>query len=236
LWDGKSSFSYARSPRNDSGTLIINNKPEAKNDFTIARSNVSTMMGWLAGNTERIDKILRRANGVYIRQKMDKVGNSECYVIEADIKDGKYTIWIDPAHGYNIARAEIRKTKGDLAFGKPLGAGFSISQSYKVARFEQVDGIWLPMETYSQGESKWPGGHFSKGKGNSKITLAVLNPDHQALGSFVLDEVPNGATVYIEGHKSTKGLIKYTWLDGKVVDKKGKVIMDCRWKKAVKKN
>lgn len=213
LWDGKSSFSYAEA--SEPGNLIINTSPEAKNDFTIAQSSVKTTMGIFPSDTERIDTILRKAKGIHVRQKMDKVGDSECYVIEADIRDGKYTLWIDPVHGYNIARAEVRKKQGNLAAGKPLGAGFSISSSFKFARFEQVDGIWLPMEARLTGESKWPGGHFSKGTTHIKKTSVTLNPDHEALGSFVLDDIPDGAKVFglvnLTGGRTCTGSPKYLW-------------------------
>lgn len=229
LWDSKSAFSYSEG--SEPGTLIINKGPEAKNYFTIAGSFESQMMGIFYSDRKRIDKILRRhPDGAYVRQKMDKVGDSECYVIEADIKEGKYTIRIDPAHGYNIAKAEIRKIQGNMAYGRRLGAGFNISGSFEVTRFEQVDGTWIPMEARTIGESKWPGGHFSRGTTHIKRTSVNLNPDHEALGSFVLDDIPNGVTALIVGVKG-----KYTWQDGQVVDEKGRVVMDCRPKKPAEK-
>jgi len=213
LWDGKSSFSYAEA--SEPGNLIINTGPDAKNDFTIARSNQAIMMGILSGDSERIDTILRRADGVIVRGRMENVGGSKCYVIDADTKHGKYTLWIDPAHGYNIARAEVRKKQGNLAAGKPLGAGFSISSSFKVTRFEQVDSIWLAMEAYLTSGSKWPGGHFSKGTSHVKRTSVTLNPDHEALGSFVLDDVPDGAKVRglvnLTGGRTCTGSPEYLW-------------------------
>ena len=215
LWDGKYAFSYTTGSVDHVGTLSINTGPYAKANATIARSGAGFIMGILSGDSERIDTILRKAKGIHVRQQMDKVGDSQCYVIEADIRHGKYTLWIDPAHGYNIARAEVRKKQGNLAAGKPLGAGFSISSSFKVTRFEQVDGMWLPMEAYLTSGSKWPGGHFSKGTSHVKRTSVTLNPDHEALGSFVLDDVPDGAKVRglvnLTGGRTYTGSPKYLW-------------------------
>ena len=73
-----------------------------------------------------------------------------------------------------------------------------------------------------------------------KITEMILNPDHNALGSFYLDDIRNGAIVTIgwdresqrmRGHKG-----KYKWQDGQVIDKDGKVIMNCRPKKSAEKD
>ena len=51
----------------------------------------------------------------------------------------------------------------------------------------------------------------------------MLNPDHDALNSFVRNDVKNGATVFLGETPS----VAYSWQDGKVIDKDGKVIMDC---------
>jgi hypothetical protein len=48
-----------------------------------------------------------------------------------------------------------------------------------------------------------------------------LNPDHDAPGSFLPDDIRNGAKVYIRGIKG----VTYTWQDGKVVDRQGQVVL-----------
>jgi hypothetical protein len=49
------------------------------------------------------------------------------------------------------------------------------------------------------------------------------------LGSFIPDDIPDGATVYIKGIPRKT---KHTWQDGQVVDEKGKVVFDSKSKKA----
>jgi len=216
LWDGKSSFSYAMGPRNDPCFLTIDNRPEAKGYFTIARTEAATMMGYFFGDTQRIDKILRQYDRVSVRPQKQRLGDWECYVIDADTKHGKYTLWIDPAHGYNVARADIQKKDSDLAYGKHMETGMHGSSCYRVVRFGQAEGVWLPMEMELHGELKWGDGYFSRGKSHVKRTSVTLSPDHDALGSFVVDDVPNGAQVRIVGVEG-----KYKWQDGQVVDEKG---------------
>ena len=92
----------------------------------------------------------------------------------------------------------------------------TVSSYYRVIRFGQVEGMWLPMQAEVQSELKWGGGYFSKGESRFKRTSVELNPDHDTSGSFVLEEVPNGATVRITGSDAT-----YSWQDGKVVDGQG---------------
>lgn len=216
LWDGESSFSYAMDPRNDPYCIDIDNRPEAKRYFTIARTEAATMMGYFSGDSERIDRILRQSNGVSVRPQTERVGDWECYVIDADTKHGKYTLWIDSAHGHSIARADIQKKESDLAYGKRMEAGMHGSSCYRVVRFEQVEGVWFPMEMELHGDLKWGDGYFSRGKSHVTRTSVTFNPDHDALGSFVVDDVPNGATVNIIGFDGA-----YRWQNGQVVDEKG---------------
>ncbi len=60
------------------------------------------------------------------------------------------------------------------------------------------------------------------------ITNIVLNPDHNALKSFIPDDIRNGASVFITALPAS---IEYIWQDGKVIDKDGKVILDCTLKR-----
>jgi len=52
-------------------------------------------------------------------------------------------------------------------------------------------------------------------------TTIQINPDHDALNSFSIDGIKNGATTMITGASG-----RYFWRDGKVIDKDGKVILD----------
>ena len=53
---------------------------------------------------------------------MEKVGEYQCYVVEAVVKNrGKYIIWLDPEHGYNIAQAMVRKGENAILYGKSPG-------------------------------------------------------------------------------------------------------------------
>ena len=62
------------------------------------------------------DLILKNAHKISVQDKTDIVGEVECYVINALTKRGKYIIWIAPKYGYNIAKAEVRRSAGDIVY------------------------------------------------------------------------------------------------------------------------
>jgi len=229
LWDGKSFLSYLRDEQmiSDLGEVIINRSP--KNS---PRRRRDAAMGYfygddirLYGDCIRVDFILRKADTISVRDKTEHISGSECYVIDAETKRGKYTLWIDPKHGYNLAKAEIRRQEGDLFRGQPIRKATSSSFLENV-RFEKVDGVWVPMEWDNKLTANWPDNYLRSV--HNKRTAITLNPDHEALGSFVPDDIKNGAKVYIAPLMS----IHYTWQDGKVVDKEGNVVLDCMPKKS----
>ena len=189
---------------------------------------------FFSGDEERVDSILlHQPDAVSIRDKMEQAGGTECYVIDAETKHGKYSVWIDPEHGYNIAKAVVQRQENDLFYGRTLKKEEYDFCSLKNVRFEKIDGIWVPMEFDTdlnrnvdfgkQINPKWPVRLSSEQKGHHKRTVVILNPDHDKLGSFVQDDIKNGALVLVVGVEG-----KYKWRDGKVVDENGRVIIDCR--------
>jgi hypothetical protein len=218
LWDGKSFLSYARDQSNDLGTVIINRT--TKNlEKIVANSGNGIAMGYIHGDYIRVDSILRQADNTSVRDEMEKVGGSNCYVINAKTKRGECTLWIDPEHGFNIAKAEVRRQKGDLSYGRPIPEGTFLSFLENV-RFEQVDGVWVPMEWDAKIIANWPGNYLIS-ETHDKRTAITLNPDHEALGSFVPRDIKNGAKVYIKQVPS----IHYIWQDGELIPNIDKAVI-----------
>jgi len=237
LWDGKSFLSYARdkrNKRNDLGTVIINRSSEYRiPDRILPNSGDGRAMGYCFGDGIRVDSILRKADTISVRDKTEHISGSKCYVIDAETKRGKYTLWIDPKHGYSLAKAEVRRREGDLSQGRPLPKG-TLSSSLENVRFEEVDGVWVPMEWDIKTTANWLNDYLIS-KIHDKRMAITLNPDHEALGSFVPNDIKNGARVFVIGVRG----IKYTWQDGQVVDEKGRKVdlekIKVKSKKAKKK-
>jgi len=169
----------------------------------------------------RIDKVLKDSEKLSVRKEMVKVNGAKCYVIYGVIKHGRLMLYIDPRHGYNIAKAEITKRQGDIRLGtidKTMPGGDSSRTILENVRFEKIGNTWFPMEADTVAIVNYANGDYTKTKTHHKRTELILSPDHEALGSFVPD-IPNGANVSIVGLDRKSG--KYTWRDGAVVDEDG---------------
>ena len=152
--------------------------------------------------------LLRDAEKVSLLDKMETIGGSECYVIEAETGPFKSRAWIDPAHGYHIAKT-IR-----------WRGGRRLCVEWNVV-FKSIDGVWIPVEKdfqYFNSDSRW-----SEDKHHYRISEVILNPDHDALESFV-PAPQEGANVSIEGATGIKVKREYTWRNGQIVDENGQKV------------
>jgi hypothetical protein len=249
IWDGRFHYSFFKNPNKEqkesaeksfktmeerekflkgrSGLLTITHRPER------ARGGQGDLLGAITGHCDdffdpRLISILRKASKIFLHDEMERIGTSKCYVIDALTKLNKYTIWIDPAHSYNIAQFENIWEK------KKTGATVRIRReiSIKNIRFKKSSGIWIPMEAEVSDVTR----NFGKGmlritKRRYKRTDIILNPNHEGLGSFIPD-FPAGCRVQVKGLEGINESKTYTWRDDKVMDEKGRVIFDPKSKKA----
>jgi hypothetical protein len=201
------------------GGLVMRSKTRSYTTGGIERR----LEGYHVQSNERVDSVLSKAKHISVRPRTEKVGGSDCYVIDAETEVGKVSVWIDPAHGHHLARAEAKGTEGDLYFGKPLGKGQVISNSIEIRRFDDVNGVWVPMEVVATMENRYGPGSYSKARRLYKRVEILLNPDHDALGSF---DSPiqnprndpllvNGTMVKRAGEKGA-----FIWQDGKLMPSK----------------
>ncbi len=165
-----------------------------------------------------MDVILRQASNISVRPRTERVGDSECWVIDAVTPRGGYTLWIDPPHGHNLAKAEVKKKQGDFDRDSLVPKNTSIHSSVLNARFSLVDGLWVPVEAQSTLEVGAPEGRFLA-KTWHKINGISLNPDHQ--NSFALMVIRNGAKVVVAGAPRTP---RGHWRDGQIIDFQGNTV------------
>ncbi|MEJ2649691.1 MAG: sigma-70 family RNA polymerase sigma factor [Sedimentisphaerales bacterium] len=221
-WNGIGHYMYDRPNPNDKSTMVIRLKADknydVREEIFKGYSVCAFGMGYLPQNLGRIDTIIRKADSSQVRKKMEEIGDSDCYVIEAKAKTGNYTVWIDPAHGYNIARAEVRKGPGDMLQNDyVLPDNDSLYNFVNEVKFRKIDDIWVPVEADYGSERA----NLEKQKSHYKITDIELNPDHDTLGSFIPKDISSGAMVMITGENSLFLPGSYIWKDGKVVDING---------------
>jgi len=208
------------------GTAYL--QPAHSEKGAMNRGSCSGIHGFL-GSEERLDAVLRGAKRVSVRPTTETVRGFACHVIDADTQYGQYTVWLDPAHGYHAAKVTRKAVRGQKEQEDVIPRGDRSTGSVVTTRFEQVAGVWVPVEAedkiaYISGKS------FRSQRDRFKRTIITLNPDHDTLGSFdnPLEhpandpELKNETRVNIIGPGSVK--VKGTWQDGKVVDESGKVI------------
>lgn len=180
---------------------------------------VPALRGFFVGDDERIDIVLRDATKISLRERTERIGGSPCRVIDAETNRGDYTIWIDPRHGYNIAKAHVRIEAGDLFYGDyRLRKGERISGSLENVRFRLVNDRWIPVQAdVFEIRETLPVGEGLQSKVHYKLKDVILNPNHDSLGSFVPDDITDGSRVHLNGGE-------YKWQNGKVVDAQGRKV------------
>jgi len=180
---------------------------------------------FFGSNYKSIPELLSEAQKLVLAEKMEKVNNLDCYVLEADTKYGKVTAYIVPERGYNAARWIVKKKDNDLyddisiqkKWRKPVNEW---SVVFDCKDFEKINNRYIPAGGILVHSLISPGEEIVMSY-EYKVAKIQLNPDFEQLEAFKID-LPNGTSVDVEQYPE----IRCVWQNGKVVDKDGKVIMD----------
>jgi hypothetical protein len=165
---------------------------------------------------DRVDKVLRGAGSVAVRPQIERIGGSDCYVIDARTDGGTLSVRLDPAHGYHVARVESKTTE---RMQGPPGQQ-AVTTRLENVRFEKRGDVWVPMEADYTSMINYPGGSFTGATTHYKRTEIVLNPDHEARGSFLNPlEHPENDPLLRNGTQVRKvgDPVRYCWQDGKLM-------------------
>jgi len=225
LWNGKDFFDYSIPSIRYGGPGQINRQLDKDDAHQIAlgSTGLRQFQGYLISprSNQRIDShLLREAKQMSVINKTEAVGGVDCFVIDADSISGKYSIWIDPLHGYNISKSLVHNRSGDVIENSKIAA--DVVSSYEITRFEKINNIWFPMEASAIKKVTYRYGNFSEISSRFRITNLELNPDHNALHSFEPNDIPNGTGFTVVNYIG----FKFTWQDGKLIDEDGKVTID----------
>ena len=145
---------------------------------------------------ERFDVRLREANSIQVRDKLELAGGepSPCYVLEAETPHGHYTIWLDPADGFQMAKGILLRRPGHQRGEQyTLTAGERDLSTVDKVRFAKADGVWVPVEASWGLDNTFATAGSNSSRGQLKVTKFLLNPDHAALLSFGVDDIRDGA-------------------------------------------
>lgn len=219
LDDGEKRYQHNRGP-GFAGYVIIDNEPPDGATFGTYVAHAvygAPCLGYLKGDYKRFDQILKEAGSenVSVQEEMEEINGTAHYVIDADTGNGKYRIWLNPEKGYNFTKAELRKKEGDAYNYGPLPPDNNYLFLMENTEFREIDGVWVPVKASMEYNKKLQNGGHAGEKINYEITSISINPDHDTLGSFLTDDIQNGAKVIV---KEAKGA-EYVWRDGKPVPK-----------------
>ena len=184
LWDGENHFQYTEA-REEPVYLSIGEAKVADMREGVIKQNYSGkfLMGYFYPFSGRVDRLLRKAGNLSIRRTTEKVGRSQCYVIDGVHEKDKYTIWLDPEHGYHIAKAVVERARSNVQ------DPFSFRVELKNVRFQKIDSKWVPVSANLESRFDYQKGQYSNSSYHIKVTEMVFDPDHDALRSFVPDDI-----------------------------------------------
>lgn len=213
LYDGERVLLYGRDPLSLNpalfkGMLKVTPKgsvtPKMTENPVLNQCHGRHIFGYYSPFTTRVDELARQAESLTVRPARERVGESECWVIDAATKWGKFSIWIDPAHGHNIARYEAHRGPGDLfsdAGEQKMQAGDSDDTSLTVTRFMQAGEAWAPAELKATAVQKVARAGQVTAIRNHFVTSEFLaRPDFEGRKAFAPEDIPDGtlATVGVE--------------------------------------
>jgi len=188
-------------------------------------------------------QILRNAKTLVLEPKLEPVKGAPCYVLQAALvqtwkdakgierhRDNVYRLDFDPMHDYHLAKFELTSTARDYEAEGTI----KIQGPYHVEKltminvhFQQVGECWVPMTWQQRRSSRRLDDpkNYSWSKSTVRRTRVLLNPDHNALGSFKPTFIQDGWTVDMRGfdgrfHQAGP----LAWKDGYIVNEAGQAL------------
>jgi len=213
LWDGKNHYRYTEA-HGEPVYLFIKEGESKYMREGIIKQNCNILSGYYYPFDGRVDRLLRKARNLSVRRTTEKVGRSLCYVINGVYEKDKYTIWLDPEHGYHIAKAVVERPRSNVQGLQ----GFRCE--IKNVRFKKIDGRWIPVSANLENRFDYNNGHYSNSSYHFKVTELVFNPNHNALGSFMPDDIKDGTWIPFFVDSQSPYYPQYFW------SKEPKVVAD----------
>ena len=141
------------------------------------------------------------AQNARVRPQMESIQGTDCHVLDAETPSGRYTIWIEPNHGYNFAKLHYEKPGTDMvvsntAFGRFGEAWVPTKMEWEVCLTQSRD----VDVRYRQ---------------EIAVTEFEIDPNYGTHKPFVMEDVPAGTeTLFLAGNgQRVPG--GFVWGDGK---------------------
>jgi hypothetical protein len=213
LWDGKVFFECVATADKPGRVTVETRANELPSD----RQRLDQMLTPLwnrgyVGDTRR--EILQQAFNLSVRTNREQVGQVRCYVIDASTPGRKFALWIAPERECNIVQVALQNARD------------SVSWSLEGVVCKQIEGIWIPVEGDVRRSQSFRNGDYAQEVRHHRLTELTLNPDHEALHSFIPDDIKNGASVWFNPVMGQRLVGLPSWQDGRVVDRQGHILFD----------
>jgi hypothetical protein len=231
LWDGQIRYDYIIHPHlaDDPGKLTLNYERISH----WQRAQGQALRGYFPGASERIDNELKRASTLSVEYRKDGTDGSQLYLVSGSSGGSEFQIWIDPEHGYNIAKAIVKRSWA--GWNKPEGRPDRSPKGHATVwlddvNFKQVDDLWVPVAANYRRDHEYVTGEYEKTQYRIIVTEFVINPDHEVLESFRPSFIRNGAEVggYVDLNNGLQMPWdpKYCWQTGAgiVADRNGSIV------------
>jgi len=236
LWDGKTWYDMVESSPPDlknCSVWVSDDKSQATGYLNVG-DMFAPMWGRLLGDNGPIEDVVKNASAVMLRPRREKIGQSDCYVIDVKGPRGSHTIWFDPNHGYNIRRARYVKTGKDLWFGvtvdekgqetdaplahdvprPPAGGRVKCSFEYEATEFIRTGDTWAPRMGKWEMDILHQDGRLLTNRAQVERTEVIVNPDFAAMDRAFKPRIRNGTRVY---RGENPNITRY-WIDGEILE------------------
>jgi hypothetical protein len=223
LWDGTNAWAGLADPSAGPGTsrpsanryilyVGIPGQRNGTNDIMGVACHAYFLLGYIPRGKARIDLNFRQASSISVREKTEMVDGAACYVIDAVTKSGRGSIWLDPEHGYLIAKAEYHVKAGDF-YNERIKTGTVMDFKLYDVRFKKVNDTWVTVAGTEESNNVWLPDGYEHYKESFVISEITLHPDFSTLpNAFALEDVHEGAKVKVtSNHKGN-----FVWRNGKI--------------------
>jgi rhodanese-related sulfurtransferase len=153
--------------------------------------------------SDRIDRFLRGCQSARVRPETESVEGASCYVLEAETPNGRYTLWMDPNHGYNFAKLHFEGQGVDM-----MGLNSAIK------RFSEA---WIPVKAQWQVRGAHPPDFTISYRHEIVIEDLEIDPNHATRKPFVMDDVPEGTKTIFLGAGGRPMPGEFVWRDDRPV-------------------
>lgn len=163
--------------------------------YMVSGNHCPEALGYFCEDWRRLDQRLAGAV-LTLRPGMDRIGESQCYVVEADTRFGRIAAWFDPKRRYALAKAIVELTADDVYQDQSLVAAFRIDgcvlrEEVLVESFTSVNGHWRPAKAKALHQISFPSGDYHRSEFSATFDSWTVNPDFDVQGAFVYSEFPN---------------------------------------------